>query len=100
MLSSDTFNLTNVNLSGLTLPLTQVVPNPADEQLSIRWSNSNMVSEVRLIDPEGRHLPVGPVSPASVIVVDTRDLPEGNYIIQLLSTDGAVLVARRVTIVH
>ena len=77
-----------------------MMPNPANDEVTILWSNPSAVDEVRMLDMSGRTLLVRSTQMGERTVIDTRDLVAGNYLMQLRTSDGAVLITERLAVAH
>lgn len=100
VLNSDTLLVLGLSTGALTVPIVSMMPNPANDDVTILWSNPSAVDEVRMLDMSGRTLLVRSTQMGERTVIDTRDLVVGNYLLQLRSSDGAVLITERLAVVH
>ncbi|MCB9291579.1 MAG: T9SS type A sorting domain-containing protein [Lewinellaceae bacterium] len=68
--------------SGVAL---QVFPNPAGGQLRAAWPGGEPVDDVRLLNLDGRELPIAVEIQGNQVEIDLSGLPEGLYLLELAS---------------
>jgi len=67
----------------------QLYPNPAQDKLNISWPGSNKPAVGEIYDMEGQRLSRWQLPAISVKQIDISALPDGFYILHILSNDGA-----------
>lgn len=93
-LSEDLFDIDiTSSLDNLDSPVTQLYPNPiqSGQALMIKLSEGAEVTEIALLDALGRRLKNIELAPGmnQQILMDTSDLADGNYLIQVFHRGGA-----------
>ncbi len=95
----DLVEITNT-VTGLSLEdHVTIYPNPASSQLTVEFGSELFGGHWSLVDLSGREVLSGPL-PKEKLLIDTRDLKVGIYLIKLNMPSGLEGLTQRVMIVH
>jgi Secretion system C-terminal sorting domain len=92
----DTFPL---GISPVNKGKVSIYPNPADTHFDLLLPESESGCSVQLYDAEGRQVYTGKAE-RTLSAIDTRSLPDGNYVLKVHSTDHLTVYSGHVSVIH